>query len=94
MQFNITSLKLNWRQEDEQNRINYFISYKANDICTQDPHNIRRLKSTGFIVTKHNEVLLDQLVPYTRYDINISSVLHENDKFLSVNTLETGKTIP
>lgn len=37
------------------------------------------------------EVTLDKLIPFTVYNITISSVLHENDKQLTVNTLETGK---
>lgn len=44
----------------------------------------------GFSSTKLNEVVLNDLVPFTLYNVTIFSVLHENEKKLLVHTLETG----
>nr|XP_023019402.1 uncharacterized protein LOC111508196 [Leptinotarsa decemlineata] len=89
---NVNSIKLKWSQEDPSNQISYFISYKANnlenDICTSS-YDSTRSKSNGFISTKLNEVVLENLVPYTKYNITISTVLHENDRNLVLQTLET-----
>lgn len=71
--------------------MSYFIWYQAIDICTSEPYNLERIKSNGFISTKLNEITLEKLVPFTVYNITISTVLHENDKQLTINTLETGK---
>lgn len=40
-----------------------------------------------------SEVVLENLIPFTAYNITISTVLHEKDKQLVVNTLETGKSL-
>lgn len=48
------------------------------------------MKSSGFLTTKYNEVLINNLVPFTLYNITISTVLHEVDKQIYFNTLETG----
>ncbi|XP_018562896.1 uncharacterized protein LOC108904723 [Anoplophora glabripennis] len=86
---NSTSIKLSWPEEDTRNEINYFIMYQANDVCTTEPYSARRLKSSGFLTTKYNEVIINNLVPFTLYNITVSTVLHEVDKQVYVNTLET-----
>ncbi|XP_050510220.1 uncharacterized protein LOC114349462 [Diabrotica virgifera virgifera] len=83
------SIQLKWIPEDKKNPITYFIFYQGNDICTSEPHNEKRYKSSGFISTKLNDVTISDLVPYTYYNITISTVLHETDKKLVINTLET-----
>ncbi|KAJ8923877.1 hypothetical protein NQ315_006653 [Exocentrus adspersus] len=86
---NSTSIKLSWAQENTRNEINYFVQYQANDICTLEPHNLKRLRSSGFLTTKYNEVVIENLMPFTLYNFTISSVLHEADKSIYFNTLET-----
>ncbi|KAJ8973052.1 hypothetical protein NQ317_011332 [Molorchus minor] len=86
---NTTSIKLSWQQEDPNNQISYFTTYKANDLCSAEPHNLKRVKSGGFVTTKLNELLLDNLVPFTVYNVTISTVLHEEESRLYINTLET-----
>lgn len=85
------SIRLKWTTEDTDNYITYFVFYQGNDICTGEPHNLERFQSNGFISTKQSDVTLRNLVPYTIYNITISTVLHETDKKLFINTLETGE---
>lgn len=56
-------------------------------------HNLLRLKSNGFVSTKNNRIILTDLIPYTFYNLTISSILQENDKKFFVETPETGKLI-
>lgn len=65
--------------------------FKGNDICSSEPFNLRRIKSNGFLITKQNEVIVENLVPYTKYNITFSSLLHEKDKVMFITTAESGK---
>ncbi|RZC27695.1 uncharacterized protein BDFB_000742, partial [Asbolus verrucosus] len=91
---NSTSISLNWTQEDPKNKINYFITYQANDLCLSEPFNLRRIKSNGFLMTKHNEITINNLIPYTKYNISFTSMLHENEMNKTVTTLETELPTP
>lgn len=103
-----TSITLTWEQEDHNNEINYFVTYKvntevlnrliltlfifqANDICLSEPHNLKRVKSNGFLWTKVNEITIPDLVPYTLYNVTVETVLHQNVRSKMINTLETGE---
>ncbi|XP_056638820.1 uncharacterized protein LOC130446528 [Diorhabda sublineata] len=85
------SIRLKWADKDADNSISYFIFYQGNDICTGEPHNLERFQSNGFISTKYKDVTLRNLIPYTVYNVTISTVLHETDKKLFIHTLETGE---
>lgn len=37
-----------------------------------------------------NEILLDNLIPFTLYNVTIFTVLHENERKMFLHTLETG----
>ncbi|CAH0552096.1 unnamed protein product [Brassicogethes aeneus] len=82
------SISLKWNDEDPNHQTSYFISYQGNDICSQAPHNFKRIKSNGFLSSNYNQITIENLEPYTKYNIVISSVLHEMDKKLEVTTLE------
>ncbi|CAG9813738.1 unnamed protein product [Phaedon cochleariae] len=88
-----SSLLLNWKEEDPENQITYFISYQANSLndtkCTKKAKDLNRLKSNGFVRTNINELILENLVPYTTYTVNISTALHPRDKLLLVSTQPT-----
>ncbi|XP_050305913.1 uncharacterized protein LOC126743031 isoform X2 [Anthonomus grandis grandis] len=86
---NDTSIKLIWKDEDPDHYLTYFVYYQGNDPCSMDIATSPRLRSSGFLTTKYSEIILTNLIPDTLYNITISSVLHENDKFLTVKTLET-----
>ncbi|CAG9766449.1 unnamed protein product [Ceutorhynchus assimilis] len=89
---NDTSLTLKWPEEDPDRYLTYFIYYQGNDICSSsDIATSTRLSSGGFLTTKHNEIIIPNLIPYTNYNITLSSVLHENDKFLVTSTLATAE---
>ncbi|XP_063905545.1 uncharacterized protein LOC135124423 [Zophobas morio] len=88
---NSTAIMLNWTQEDDNNQINYFITYKANDLCPEDDPNLKRIKSNGFLMTKHNELTIPNLIPYTEYSMTFSSMLHENEKQITVATKASDK---
>nr|XP_008195175.1 PREDICTED: uncharacterized protein LOC662380 isoform X1 [Tribolium castaneum] len=88
---NSSSIYLNWTQEDPNNQINYFITYEANDLCPPENPNLERVKSNGFLMTKHNEITINDLIPYTRYNITFSSMLHEKEKRIFVTTLESAQ---
>lgn len=60
-------------------------------MCSIDIESSPRLMSGGFLTTKHNEITITKLVPFTLYNVTLSSVVHENDKHLQISTLETGK---
>lgn len=86
---NETWINLSWELEDPDKYLSYFIFYQGLDDCSTDIAKSIRFKSSGFISTKHNEVDIKDLVPFTKYYITISSVLHEHDKVVRVDTLET-----
>ncbi|XP_066143041.1 uncharacterized protein [Euwallacea fornicatus] len=86
---NDTSITLKWVEEDLDHYLTYFVFYQGNDLCATDIGTSPRLKSGGFLTTKHNEITITKLVPYTQYNITISSVLHEKDKIVTIYTLET-----
>ncbi|XP_060534337.1 uncharacterized protein LOC132706804 [Cylas formicarius] len=87
---NQSTITLSWQQEDPDNLISYFIFYQGNDICrSSETTNSERVKSSGFLVTKNNQFTVRDLVPFTAYNITISSVLHENDRQLVVSTIQT-----
>lgn len=67
------------------------IVFQGNTNCLSDISNSPRLKSSGFLRTNLNEVTISNLVPFTLYNITLSSVLHDKDRMLRVRTLETGK---
>ncbi|KAG5891652.1 hypothetical protein JTB14_020070 [Gonioctena quinquepunctata] len=86
------SIKLSWAQEEPDNQISYFVSYQANPLEYEncmETHDSNRMKSNGFVSTKLNEIVLENLIPYTEYNINISSVLHQNDQKVLLRTLQT-----
>jgi hypothetical protein len=87
---NSTSITLNWTQEDPHNQINYLITYQANDLCPAEIPNLKRIKSNGFLMTKYNEITINNLVPYTKYNITFSSMLHEKEKQIYITTQESG----
>ncbi|KAL1513774.1 hypothetical protein ABEB36_003139 [Hypothenemus hampei] len=86
---NDTSITLKWIEEDPDHYLTYFIHYQGNDFCSAENEYSLRLASGGFLTTKHNEVTISRLVPFTTYNITLSSVLHEKDLFLNVQTLES-----
>ncbi|XP_044263744.1 uncharacterized protein LOC123010725 isoform X2 [Tribolium madens] len=86
---NSSSIYLNWTQEDPNNQINYFITYEANDLCPPENPSLERVKSNGFLMTKHNEIAINNLIPYTKYNITFSSMLHEKEKRIFITTLES-----
>ncbi|CAH1965540.1 unnamed protein product [Acanthoscelides obtectus] len=91
---NATSITLSWAEEDPLHQIEYLIYYIANDVCTTEPHNVKRLKSNGFLTTKSNQITIDNLVPFTLYNITISTVLHEKNQLLFVHTLDSVELTP
>nr|CAI5845464.1 unnamed protein product [Callosobruchus analis] len=91
---NATSITLSWAEEDPLHQIEYFVYYAANDICTTEPFNLKRLKSNGFLTTKSNQISIDNLVPFTLYNITISTVLHEKNQLLFVHTLDPIELTP
>lgn len=52
--------------------------------------NKNRLKSSGYIITKDHKVTIDNLVPYTHYNIEFSYILEDKTKTKSESTLPTG----
>ncbi|XP_044744390.1 uncharacterized protein LOC123306449 isoform X2 [Coccinella septempunctata] len=82
------SINLTWNRETKDG-LDYFISYQANDICTDHPLPTKRAKSNGFMVTKSNVLSLKDLVPYTTYNVSFSSMLHLEKKFVTVSTKES-----
>ncbi|XP_049826701.1 uncharacterized protein LOC109605342 isoform X2 [Aethina tumida] len=85
------SILLMWKDEDPNHQMNYFVTYQGKDICEHPPYNIKRRKSNGFKSTTYNQMTLENLEPYTKYDITVSSALHDVDKKLQVTTLEEEK---
>lgn len=55
-----------------------------------EPYNRNRMISSGFLSTKLNEVVLNNLVPFTLYNVTIFTVLHEHERRMLLHTLETG----
>ncbi|KAL3287620.1 hypothetical protein HHI36_002089 [Cryptolaemus montrouzieri] len=75
--------------DNSDRNVEYFIRYQANDICTDPLHNIRRMKSNGFFVTKASKIALKDLIPYTTYNLTLSTMLHQTEKHMTVNTKES-----
>ncbi|KAF7280030.1 hypothetical protein GWI33_006462 [Rhynchophorus ferrugineus] len=86
---NDTSIKLSWNQEDPDGLVTYFLLYQGTDDCNPDISNSIRLRSAGFLSSRHSEFTITNLVPKTKYNITISTVLHRIDKSLVIETLES-----
>lgn len=64
---------------------------QGEDICLEKS-NKNRVKSSGFIITKDHKTVINNLVPYTHYNIEFSYILEDHIKNKSENTLPTGKS--
>lgn len=69
-----------------------FCILQGTDDCNSDISNSIRLRSAGFLSSRHSEFTITNLIPKTRYNITISTVLHRIDKFLVIETFESGNT--
>ncbi|CAG9860166.1 unnamed protein product [Phyllotreta striolata] len=85
------SILLRFPDLNETNSLSLYVFYQANDRCTTSPFDMNRLKSNGLARTKSNQLLLTDLIPYTLYNITISSVVQDKDFHTIMKTLETAE---
>lgn len=91
-----TSIKLFWNSSEDTYPQYSVVQYEGNHICKNDGVsneeliNTQRMKSQGYLIGKGNHVDIQNLVPYTSYNITFWNVIDDDTmNYIEMYTLAT-----
>ncbi|KAF7280027.1 hypothetical protein GWI33_006459 [Rhynchophorus ferrugineus] len=83
------SINLSWNKGDSDSLTTYMLTYQGIDDGSSNRTCSKRRRSAGFLTSRYSEFIITDLIPKTKYNITISTLLYEIDQQFLIETLDS-----
>ncbi|XP_076260046.1 uncharacterized protein LOC143196266 isoform X4 [Rhynchophorus ferrugineus] len=88
------SINLSWNKGDSDSLTTYMLTYQGIDDGSSNRTCSKRRRSAGFLTSRYSEFIITDLIPKTKYNITISTLLYETDQQFLIETLDSVPASP